>query len=225
MRLMRSVVGGCVFVVASVVLLSTLTSTPPTGPAIHSIVAHNLKEELEGSMTCDEEDLERLGFVDGPQLYPHHAWDNLSTPVLASAVWSGQVWQVEGLAGLAQLLLPNLTLMVYSLDLPTYEMQQLEEVCNTSCVVVPFDFSLYPSHVRDHHLRAYRPIIIQPSHFSATAFVWLQPTSAMKKRPEFWHGRLKMCQEKKFQGKQDNTKEPFAACLQLFTPSLQTPYL
>lgn len=44
------------------------------------------QEELEGSMTCDEEDLERLGFVDGPQLYPNHAWDNLSTPVLASAV-------------------------------------------------------------------------------------------------------------------------------------------
>uniref|UniRef100_A0A0P4W1F7 Nucleotide-diphospho-sugar transferase domain-containing protein n=1 Tax=Scylla olivacea TaxID=85551 RepID=A0A0P4W1F7_SCYOL len=173
MRLMRSVVGGCVFVVASVVLLSTLTSTPPTGPAIHSIVAHNLKEELEGSMTCDEEDLERLGFVDGPQLYPHHAWDNLSTPVLASAVWSGQVWQVEGLAGLAQLLLPNLTLMVYSLDLPTYEMQQLEEVCNTSCVVVPFDFSLYPSHVRDHHLRAYRPIIIQELLVRAGAVFWL----------------------------------------------------
>lgn len=37
-------------------------------------------------MTCDEEDLERLGFVEGPVLYPHHAWDNLSTPVVASAV-------------------------------------------------------------------------------------------------------------------------------------------
>ncbi|KAG0725238.1 hypothetical protein GWK47_038990 [Chionoecetes opilio] len=173
MRLMRSVVGGCVCVVASVVLLSTLTSTPPTGPAIHSIVAHNLKEELEGRMTCDEEDLERLGFVEGAQLYPHHSWDNLSTPVLASAVWSGQVWQVEGLAGLAQLLLPNLTLVVYGLDLTTLEMQQLEETCNTSCVVEPFDFSLYPSHLRDHHLKAYRPIIIQELLVRSGAVFWL----------------------------------------------------
>ena len=37
-------------------------------------------------MTCDEEDLEKLGFVDGSQFYPHHAWDNLSIPVLVSAV-------------------------------------------------------------------------------------------------------------------------------------------
>lgn len=170
---MRSVVGGCVCVVASVVLLSTLTSTPPTGPAIHSIVAHNLKEELEGRMTCDEEDLERLGFVEGAALYPHHAWENLSTPVLASAVWSGQVWQVEGLVGLAQLLLPNLTLVVYGLDLPPAEMQQLEEACNTTCMVLSFDFSLYPSHLRDRHLRAYRPIIIQELLVRAGAVFWL----------------------------------------------------
>lgn len=45
-----------------------------------------VQEELEGRMTCDEEDLERLGFVEGAALYPHHAWENLSTPVLASAV-------------------------------------------------------------------------------------------------------------------------------------------
>lgn len=46
----------------------------------------DVQEELEGRMTCDEEDLERLGFIDGAALYPHHAWENLSTPVLASAV-------------------------------------------------------------------------------------------------------------------------------------------
>lgn len=46
----------------------------------------HVQEELEGRMTCDEEDLERLGFIDGAALYPHHAWENLSTPVLASAV-------------------------------------------------------------------------------------------------------------------------------------------
>lgn len=43
MRVLRSVLGGCVFVVACVVVLTTITSTPPAGPAIHSIVSHNLK--------------------------------------------------------------------------------------------------------------------------------------------------------------------------------------
>lgn len=37
-------------------------------------------------MTCDEEDLEKLGFVEEPLIYPKHAWENLTTPVLASAV-------------------------------------------------------------------------------------------------------------------------------------------
>lgn len=43
MRVLRSVLGGCVCVVACVVVLTTITTTPPTGPAIHSIVSHNLK--------------------------------------------------------------------------------------------------------------------------------------------------------------------------------------
>lgn len=72
------------------------------------------QEELEGKMTCDRQLLERLGLVkegeepedeeeeedqqrqrktevDGPVLYPHHTWDNLSTPVVASAVSMGQI--------------------------------------------------------------------------------------------------------------------------------------
>ncbi|KAG7164610.1 uncharacterized protein LOC121871389 [Homarus americanus] len=173
MRVLRSVLGGCVCVVACVVVLTTITSTPPTGPAIHSIVSHNLKEELEGKMTCDEEHLEKLGFVENPQLYPKHLWDNLSTPVVASAVSSGQVWQVEGLLGLAQQVLSNLTVVVYNLDLSLVELQQLEEACNTSCVVVTFDFNTYPSHVRDLRLKAYRPIIIQELLVRSGAVMWL----------------------------------------------------
>ncbi|XP_037791003.1 uncharacterized protein LOC119586363 [Penaeus monodon] len=173
MRVLRSVLGGCVVIVACVVVLTTLTSTPPTGPAIHSIVPHNLKEELEGKMTCDEKLLEKLDFVGKPQLYPHHTWENLSTPVLTTAVSSGLVWQVEGLLGMAQQLFSNLTVVVYSLDLSYQELQQLEDACNTSCVVTPFDFSTYPSHVRDLHLKAYRPIIIQELLVRAGAVLWL----------------------------------------------------
>ncbi|XP_069953003.1 uncharacterized protein [Cherax quadricarinatus] len=173
MRVLRSVLGGCVCVVACVVVLTTITSTPPTGPAIHSIVSHNLKEELEGKMTCDEEHLEKLGFIEKPKFYPKHSWDNLTTPVLASAVSSEQVWQVEGLLGLAQQILPNLTVVIYSLDLATLEFQQLEEICNISCVVVTFDFTTYPSHIRDLRLKAYRPIIIQELLVRAGAVLWL----------------------------------------------------
>ncbi|XP_045612939.1 uncharacterized protein [Procambarus clarkii] len=173
MRVLRSVLGGCVCVVACVVVVTTITSTPPAGPAIHSIVSHNLKEELEGKMTCDQEHLEKLGFIEDPELYPKHLWDNLTTPVLASAVSTEQVWQVEGLLGLAQQILPNLTVVVYSLDLSTLELQQLEDTCNTSCVVMTFDFNAYPSHIRDLRLKAYRPIIIQELLMRTGAVLWL----------------------------------------------------
>ncbi|XP_064090045.1 uncharacterized protein LOC135204034 isoform X1 [Macrobrachium nipponense] len=173
MRVLRSVLGGCMCVVACVVVLTTLTSTPPAGPAIHSIVSHNLKEELEGKMTCDQRHLESLGFIDEPILYPHHSWDNLSTPVIASAVASGEVWQVEGLLSVAQQMSSNLTVVVYSLDLPSTELEQLENTCNTSCAMVKFDFGAYPSHVRDFRLKAYRPIIIQELLVRTGAVLWL----------------------------------------------------
>ncbi|KAK7067883.1 hypothetical protein SK128_005792 [Halocaridina rubra] len=173
MRILRSVLGGCMCVVACVVVLTTLTSTPPTGPAIHSIVSHNLKEELEGKMTCDQRHLEGLGFVEDPLLFPQHSWDNLSTPVLASAVSGGEVWQVEGLLAAAQLISTNLTVVIYSLELPSLQLQQLEDVCNLSCVVMKFDFGVYPSHVKDLRLKAYRPIIIQELLVRTGAVLWL----------------------------------------------------
>ncbi|KAK3862868.1 hypothetical protein Pcinc_031307 [Petrolisthes cinctipes] len=199
MRVLRALLGGCVGVVAMVVVLATLTSTPPTAPAIHSIVTHNLKEELEGKMACDRQLLERLGLMEegeepegdgeevdgqrqrktevgGPILYPHHTWDNLSTPVIASAVWSSEVGQMEGLVGMVQGVLPNLTLVIYTLDLTTSELQQVEETCNstsTPCLTLPFDFSPFPAHVRDPRLKAFRPIIVQELLVRAGAVLWL----------------------------------------------------
>ncbi|XP_071544075.1 uncharacterized protein [Panulirus ornatus] len=92
---------------------------------------------------------------------------------MAGMVSTGQVWQVEGLLLLAQQSVPNLTVVVYSLDLSPLELQQLEDTCNTSCAVVTFDFNAYPSHVKDLRLKAYRPIIIQELLVHAGAVLWL----------------------------------------------------
>lgn len=40
-------------------------------------------------------------------------------------VWSSEVAQVEGLVGMVQGVLPNLTLVIYTLDLTTSELQQV----------------------------------------------------------------------------------------------------
>lgn len=182
MRVVRSLLGGCVGVVAFIVVVTTLSSTPPAGPAIHSLVSHTnhqlhqlhtLKAELEGKMENNAKYLDALGFIDKPIQYPHHTWDNITTPVLATAVSSGELWQVEGLINHAASVAPNLTVAVYTLDVSQQEIDKLENMCNLTCLVIKFDFNAYPSHLRDLKLKAFRPVIIQELLLRSGAVLWL----------------------------------------------------
>lgn len=46
-------------------------------------------EELEDEEEEEDQQKQKKTVVGGPVLYPHHTWDNLSTPVVASAVSIG----------------------------------------------------------------------------------------------------------------------------------------
>ncbi|XP_061401297.1 uncharacterized protein LOC133337049 [Musca vetustissima] len=57
---------------------------------------------------------------------------------------------------------PNEYLMIYDLGLSEEELRALTAYCNNSrCTVISYDLSVFPSHVADQRMHAYRPIIIK----------------------------------------------------------------
>ncbi|KAA0196048.1 hypothetical protein HAZT_HAZT008900 [Hyalella azteca] len=188
MRVIRSLVFASVSVMSFFVILSMLTNTTPASPtALHSLVTHthnhlnhlqnNIKEEFESLVSGpDPEVLQQLGFVDKPVLYPHTNWTNLTTPVIVTAVSSSEIEAVENVVGVAAQVCPEANILIYTLDLSTKETALVELLCNDTCSVVAFDFSIYPSHVKNWRLQAYRPIIIQELLVRAGAVLWLDPT-------------------------------------------------
>ncbi|XP_076035423.1 uncharacterized protein LOC143021684 [Oratosquilla oratoria] len=183
MHVLRSVLGGCVVVVACMVVLTTLTASNQGGPAIHSLVTHthhhinqlhNLKEELEGRLVHDEKYLQPLGFTNEPRLYPQDVWNNVSLPIIVSAVNWEEASLAEGLVRNLQQLLLNASIILYALDSSIETSDKLNTFCKApSCFVLEFNFSTYPAHVRDLRLKAYRPIIIQEMLNRAGAVLWL----------------------------------------------------
>lgn len=57
---------------------------------------------------------------------------------------------------------PNEYLIIYDLGLSEEELRALTAYCNNShCTVISYDLSVFPSHVSDQRMHAYRPIIIK----------------------------------------------------------------
>lgn len=57
---------------------------------------------------------------------------------------------------------PNEYLLIYDLGLSEEDLRALSAFCNSSrCTVVSYDLSVFPSHVADQRMHAYRPIVIK----------------------------------------------------------------
>ena len=112
-----------------------------------------------------------------PRLYPRGDWlaeGRASDPSLVSAVEPGQVNLALGLLRSARHFLPSTSLLLYDLGLARYERELLQASCNSSlCSLIPFDFAPWPGHIKELHLHAYRPIILQATLRDVGSLVWL----------------------------------------------------
>ncbi|XP_077287866.1 uncharacterized protein LOC143912448 [Arctopsyche grandis] len=130
----------------------------------------NLKEAEEKHLQADEKYLNLLGLVGKTE-----EWHNTSVPAIVSYVFDGQYVQAIGLVRNIGSKLPNHTLILYDLGLSKYSLNKVQTYCNSSkCMIINFDLSVFPSHVSEERLHAYRPLIIQDALSKVGAIVFLE---------------------------------------------------
>ncbi|XP_037973444.2 uncharacterized protein LOC105386958 isoform X1 [Plutella xylostella] len=88
------------------------------------------------------------------------AWRNVTAPALVShAHGDGHAAAVAFIRAAARL--PH-TVLMYNLGLTPHSLAVVSNYCNSSkCVIMDLDLSVFPSHVADLSIHAFRPIIIQ----------------------------------------------------------------
>ncbi len=97
---------------------------------------HNFEDEEEEEDPLgdvDEKILSELGLVSDSALWPFSPWRrarNASEPVVVSAVQGGHVGEAVHFLRNAQLLQPELTVVLYDLGLSAHETKLLESYCN-----------------------------------------------------------------------------------------------
>lgn len=94
--------------------------------------------------------------------------------VVVTGVEPGRAEFVPGFQRSVSQYLPDSPILMYDLGLTRYEKALVSQTCNsTLCTVVEFQFSLWPDHVRDLKLQAYRPIAIQQVLRESGLALWL----------------------------------------------------
>lgn len=161
-------------------------------PSLHAIVKETqdrisalgeelipIEDSVSLSLAPEPWQLASLG-LEGPGwpvLYPQGQWlqeGRASDPCLVSAVEPGQAELGLGLLRSAAHFLPSTSVLLYDLGLGRYERELLHSQCNSStCSLIQFDFSVWPSHVKELHLHAYRPLILQTTLRDVGSLVWL----------------------------------------------------
>lgn len=112
-------------------------------------------------------------------------------PVIVIPVLSGQGILAGKLLHSIRQHLPDYVVNIYDLGLGYYERQELIALCaNIStpslCMLKPFVWEQYPSHISQTKYEAYRPIIIQETLNSSGAAFYLSPNQLIKdKVPEY----------------------------------------
>jgi len=100
-----------------------------------------------------------LGFNSDPILYPHAHHLNQDLPVFVIAIRSENIHSFHRFLGSFRLHFPEKKLLVYNLDLEPEELNLIRRTCQ--CLVRDVHWDVYPAHVRDLTLGAYRPVLIQ----------------------------------------------------------------
>lgn len=177
----------CILVTSLFVLMLPGRQRPAINRLVRETRHHisNLKNNLirdsedlhETSTQLDTAYLQQLGLMGKPVLYPDGPWltaRRVSDPALVTAVEPGQGELAVGFVKSAVHFLPETSILVYDLGVSRYETEILLKYCNTSsCTIVQFDNSVWPRHVREVKLKAYRPLIIQMALRDVGAIIWM----------------------------------------------------
>ncbi|XP_045785581.1 uncharacterized protein LOC123881064 isoform X2 [Maniola jurtina] len=114
-----------------------------------------LRDEEEQHLVQEERYLRLVGLEGQTE-----AWHNTTVPVLVTHARNDEHALVVAFVRAAARL--PYTVLVYNLGLKPYSLAMVSSYCNSSkCAVVDFDLELFPSHVSDESISAYRPLIIQ----------------------------------------------------------------
>ncbi|CAH2209986.1 jg21640, partial [Pararge aegeria aegeria] len=122
-----------------------------------SLSQEQLRDEEEQHLVQEERYLRLVG-LEGPT----EVWHNTTVPVLIThARNDDHALVIAFIHDMAHL---PYTILVYNLGLKPYSLAMVSNYCNSSkCAVVDFDLELFPSHVSDESITAFRPLIIQIS--------------------------------------------------------------
>ncbi|CAK1552701.1 unnamed protein product [Leptosia nina] len=128
-----------------------------------------LRDVEERHLVQEERYLGLVGLVGHVDL-----WKNTTVPVLVTHARNDEHALVVAFIRAAQKL--PYTILVYNIGLKPYSYNVVSNYCNSSkCAVIDFDLSMYPSHVLDQSITAFRPLIIQHALSRVGGLIYCEP--------------------------------------------------
>ncbi|OWR52100.1 hypothetical protein KGM_204760 [Danaus plexippus plexippus] len=102
-------------------------------------------------------------------------WHNTSVPVIVTHTRNeDHATVIDFILSAARL---PYTVLIYNLGLKPYSLAVITNYCNSSkCAIVDFDLELFPSHVSDESITAYRPLIIQHALSRVGGVIYCEPS-------------------------------------------------
>ncbi|KAM3961767.1 uncharacterized protein ACR2FA_004086 [Aphomia sociella] len=115
----------------------------------------NLRDVEENHLVQEETYFRLLGLDGHTEL-----WHNTTVPVLVTyARGDSHAMAVSFVRAAARL---PYTVLLYNLGLKPYSLSVVSNYCNSSkCAIIDFDLEVFPSHISDESIHAFRPLIIQ----------------------------------------------------------------
>uniref|UniRef100_A0A1B0D3X2 Uncharacterized protein n=2 Tax=Phlebotomus papatasi TaxID=29031 RepID=A0A1B0D3X2_PHLPP len=92
--------------------------------------------------------------------------------------------------------LPNEPLLIYDLGLSDEDFRGISGFCNSSkCSVISYDLRLYPSHVMDEEMHAFRPLLIKDALMRTHTVLFIENSVRMRGSSHDLHDLLKIVNE------------------------------
>ncbi|XP_038060868.1 uncharacterized protein LOC119731716 [Patiria miniata] len=101
--------------------------------------------------------------------------------VIVTATSQNHLKESKGMIGSVQEFLPNTRIVMYDLGLTPSGIKEVRRLCNVE--LRPFDFSRYPSHVRNLLKFAWKPLIIQEALNEFGIVFWCDASARFKRNP------------------------------------------
>ncbi|XP_045491221.1 uncharacterized protein LOC123691059 isoform X2 [Colias croceus] len=110
------------------------------------------------------------------------AWKNTTLPAIVTHARNNEHALVVAFIRAAQKL--PYTILVYNIGLKPYSLNVVSNYCNSSkCAVVDFDLNMFPSHVADESITAFRPLIIQHALSRVGGVIYCETTQRWRGSP------------------------------------------